>query len=178
MISLPNMGKKERLGLAIAMVIVFIAGFDRLIIAPISQKFKKINSEIKVNERQLAQGLLNLNRKDDIIKEYQKYLPYIKSKYSEGEEVAKLLEEIEGASRDVGISIADVKPRPPKQVNTYRYYYIEMEVEGGMGTLINFLHQLGSSQQLYRVNKIYISARDRGSSTVKASILLTKVVVS
>ncbi len=172
------MGKKEKIGLTIAAVIVFIAVFDRLITVPISQKFKKINSEIRMNEQQLAQGLRNLNHKEDIVREYQKYLPYIKSKYSEGEEVAKLLEEIEGISRTAGVSIADVKPRPPKQVDIYRYYYIEIEVESSMEALINFLHQLGSAKQLYRVNRISISTKEKNSSSIKASILLTKVVIS
>lgn len=172
-----NMGKKERIGFTIAALIVFAALFDRLVIAPIGFNFKKSNAEIKMNERQLVQGLRNLSQKDNIIKEYQKYLPYISSNYSEGEEVAKLLEDIESMGRDAGVAIADIKPRPPKQVDIYRYYLIEIEVEGEMTALMNFLHQLGSSKQLYRVSRVYISTKTREQSAVKTSILVTKVVV-
>jgi len=172
-----NMGKKQKMGLAVAGAILLVALFDRLITSPIGQGFKKVNSEIKMNERQLAQALRNLNQKDEIIREYDKYLPYIKSNYSEGEEVARLLEGIEGMGRDAGISIGDIKPRPPKEADIFRYYMIEIEAEGSMESLINFLYQLSSSKQLYRASKVYISSKDKESSAAKASMLVTKVVV-
>ena len=74
-----NTSRKEKLGLAVAVLIVIFAFLDRLVVAPIGMKFKKINSEIKMSEIQLAQSLHNLNNKDDIAKEYQKYMQYIKS---------------------------------------------------------------------------------------------------
>ena len=97
-----GMSKKEKLGLTIAAMVVFLAFFDRLIAAPIVFKFKKINSETRMYEQQLAQTLLNLNQKDDIAKDYQKYMQYIKSNYSEGETVTKLLEEVENMARSSG----------------------------------------------------------------------------
>ena len=172
-----SISKKEKLGIALAGGIVLLAFLDRLIVAPIGFKFKKINAEIKANELQLAQGLRNLSQKDDIARQYQKYLLYIKSNYSEGEEVAKLLEEIEDVGRNAGISITDIKPQPPKQVDVYRYYLIEIDAEGRMDTLMTFLHQLGSSKQLFRAGKVYISVKEKETSTAKASILVTKVVV-
>lgn len=175
---LSGIGRKEKVGLMIAGVIVFAAIFDRIIISPISVNFRKIDSEIKMNERKLAQGLRNINQKDEILREYQKYLPYIKSNYSEGEEVAKLLEDIESIGRNAGISIADIKPRPPKQADIYRYYYIEIEALGSMDNLMSFLHQLGSSKELYRAGRVLISIKSKETSTVKASILVTKVVIS
>ncbi len=175
---LTGIGKKEKMGVAIAAVVVFAAIFDRIIISPICGNFRKIGSEIKVNERQLAQGLRNIKQKDDILKEYQKYLPYIKSDYSEGEEVAKLLEEIEGMGRRSGISIADIKPRPMKKSDIYRYYFIEIEAVGTMEAVMDFLHKLGSSKELYRAGRVSISIKNKETSTVKASILVTKVVVS
>ncbi len=172
-----SIGKKEKLGLAIAVTMALLAFFDRLIIMPISYGFKKINFEIKTNERQMAQALVNVNQKDDIAKEYKKYLPYVKLNYSEGEEVAKLLEAVEGMGRNAGISINDVKPQPPKDVDIYRYYTIEVEAEGTMDTLMSFLHQLGGSKELFRASKVHITAKDKESSMAKASILITKAVV-
>ena len=144
---------------------------------PSELRLKKINSEIRSNESQLAQSLRNLSRKDDIKSEYQKYIQYIKSNYSEGEETAKLLEEIEDLGRNAGISITDIKPQPPKEVNIYKYYSIEVEAEGHMEALMTFFHQLSSSKQLFRVGKAYINVKDREVSIAKASILVTKVVV-
>jgi len=171
------MGKKEKLGLSIAVAIVFIALFDRLIISPINFSYKKINAEIKMGERQLVQGLRNLNQKEEIAREYKKYLPYMKSNYSEGEEVSKLLEDIEEMGRATGVAIDDIKPRPVKLVDIYKYYLIEIEAEAEMDALMNFFYQMSSSKHLYRISKIYINAKSKESSAVKASILVTKVVI-
>ena len=172
-----NMAKKEKLGLTIAAVIVFLAFFDRLIASPVLLKFKKINSETRMYEQQLAETLLNLNQKDDIAKDYQKYMQYIKSSYSEGETVTKLLEEVENMARSSGISIVDIKPQAPKQAEGYKYFLIEVEAEGKMETLVAFLHQLAGSKELLRASKVYITLKDKETSTVKASILITKVAV-
>ena len=172
-----KMSQKEKLGLAAAVVIIGIALLDRVIAAPLLSGFKKLNYEIKTSEQQLAQSLRNLGQKEDISGEYQKYLQYIKSNYSEGEEINKLLEEIERMARNSGISINDIKPQPPKQVDIYKYYIIEIDVEGKMETLLTFLHQLSSSKELFRATKVYISLKDKETSTAKASILVNKVVV-
>ncbi|MDD5428270.1 MAG: type 4a pilus biogenesis protein PilO [Candidatus Omnitrophica bacterium] len=172
-----GMGKKEKLGLAVAVLIGSLAFFDRLVLMPISAGFRKINSEIKLSERQLAQSIVNVNNKEAIAKEYQKYLPYVKLDYTEGEETAKLLEAVESMGRSAGISITNVKPQPPKDSEIYRYYMIEIEAEGKMDALMNFLYLLGSSKELFRASRIQITAKDKEASIAKASILITKVVV-
>ncbi|MDO8525066.1 MAG: type 4a pilus biogenesis protein PilO [Candidatus Omnitrophota bacterium] len=171
-----NIGKKERAWLFIAAGIAAFAFFDRLIIVPITGTFKKINFQIKTNEARIAQALRSISRKDEIEREYQKYIPYIKSSYSEGEEVAKLLESIELMGRDAGVSINDIKPQLPKNIDFYRYYLIEVEAEGTMDALMNFLYKMSSSKQLFRANRIYISLKDKATSAARASILVTKVV--
>ena len=173
-----NMSRKEKAGIMIAATVVLLVFMDRLVVSPIAFMFKKIDNETKRNEQQLAQSLRNLTQKDDIAKEYQKYLKYIKSNYSEGEEVSKLLEEIENIARGSGISVGDIKPQPPRLTDTYKYYTIELEVEGKMDTLLAFLHQLAGSKELFRATKVYITLKEKETSTVKASILVTKVVVT
>ncbi len=173
-----NISVKEKMGLAAAGLIVFFAVADRLVISPISGKFKRINSEIRVHQRQLSQSLRNISHKDEIAGEYQKYLQYVKSNYSEGEEVAKLLEEIELLGHNSGISINDIKPQPPRRSGIYKYYLIEIQADGRMDTLINFMYQLSASKNLFRVSRIYVGVKDKEASIAKVSMLVTKVVVT
>ena len=56
--------------------------------------------------------------------------------------MAKLLEEIENLDAMRVISITDIKPQPPREVNIYKYYSIEVEAEGSMEALMTFFHQL------------------------------------
>ncbi|MFA5143628.1 MAG: type 4a pilus biogenesis protein PilO [Candidatus Omnitrophota bacterium] len=171
-----TMSKKERAGIAIAVAILLFAFLDRFVAAPIASKFRKINAETRMNEQQLAQNLRNLNQKDNIDAEYRKYLPYVKANYSDGEEVNKLLEVIENMARKSGLAIGNIKPQPPKQTDLYRYFLIEVEVEGRMDSIVVFLHDLAGSKELFRTTKIYITLKEKETSTARASILVTKVV--
>ncbi|MDD5436240.1 MAG: type 4a pilus biogenesis protein PilO [Candidatus Omnitrophica bacterium] len=172
-----GMSKKEKIGIAIALSVLAFAFLDRFVAAPISAKFKKIGAETKMTEQALAQNLRNLNQKDRISREYQKYLPYVKTNYSDGEEVNKLLEAIEDMARKSGLSIGNIKPQPPKDTDIYKYFLIEVDVEGKMDALVIFLHQLAASKELFRANKIYITLKEKETSIARASILVTKVIV-
>ena len=171
------MSKKEKTGIAIALTILVFAFLDRFVAAPISGKFKKISAETKMTELTLAQNKRNLTPRESISREYQKYLQYVKSNYSDGEEVNKLQEEIENMARSAGLAIGNIKPQPPKESDIYKYFLIEVDVEGKMDSLITFLHELAASKELFRATKIYITLKEKETSTARASMLVTKVIV-
>ncbi len=59
----------------------------------------------------------------------------------------------------------------------YVEYTIEIETEGQMESLVNFLHQLNASAQLLRVEKLRLNQTKAGSTVLKGSMLITKVIV-
>ena len=53
------------------------SGLDRLIISPIRGKFDNVNKAIKISEKQLGHDLRNVHLKDQIEKEFEKYVSYV-----------------------------------------------------------------------------------------------------
>lgn len=174
---LTKLSKKERIGLFIAMGFASLALLDRLVVSPINNRIQQINREIKISEKQLGRDLRNLNRKGIITKEYQKYIQYIKKVGSDEEEVARILGEIEELARKSAVYLVDMKPQQPKKVDFYKEYTVEIEAEGDMESLVNFLHQLNNSSQLLRAEKLRLNLKEKGSSIIKASLLITKVLI-
>ncbi len=171
-----HVSKKERIGLAAAAIIVSLAFLDRMILNPINKRIQEIAQEIKISEKQLKMGLRNLNQKEAILSEYNKYSQYFKGLGSGEETTAAILSEIETMAKKSNMSLLNLKPQATKDKGFYREYSVEVEAEGTMNYLVIFLYQLNSSTQLLRAEKLRFNLKSKDSSLVKASILITRVV--
>jgi Tfp pilus assembly protein PilO len=173
-----KLSKKERVGILAALAVIMVVLVDKLVISPVGDKVQRINQEIKFSEKKLSRDLRNINNKDAIESEYRKYKNYVKkSSASDEEDVANILGEIEGLARSAGVNLVDIKPQATKQADFYKEYAIAVEVEGTMEQVITFLHNLNSSTQLLRAVKLRIGLKDKESSLIKASLLVTKISV-
>ncbi len=168
---------KEKKGLYIAVLIISIAAFDRLIISPIASSFRKLNHDIKTDEKRLVLGLRNLNQKDAVLAEYQKYEKNIRKTESDEEEVSKTLDEIEGLARKAHVSMIDVKTRSPQQVDFYTEYTMDLEIQGDPESIANFLYQINTSPLLLRTTRVRFGSQEKDSKGVKASIVVTRILL-
>lgn len=171
-----NVSKKERIGLMAAAAIVSLAFLDRIVVNPINRRIQQIAQEIKISEKKLTMGLRNLNQKEAIISEYSKYSQYFKGLGSEEETTAAILSEIEAAARKSNVNLLDIKPRASRDKGFYREYNIEVEAEGAMDSLVNFLYQLNLSEQLLRTERLRLNLKSKESPLIKASILISRAL--
>ena len=174
---LNKLSKKERTGLLIAAAIVSAAFLDRFVISPINEKIQQINRETKINEKLLECNLRSLMQREVIAGQYRSYIQYVKKAGSAEEVVAEILGEIEKLARATGVCLVDTKPQSPKHGNFYKEYSVEVEAESEMSSFIEFLHQLNNSSQLFRAGKINLTLKGKDVSTIKVSILVTKIVI-
>lgn len=172
-----KIAQKEKIGLSISFVFLAVAFFDRLIVSPIRTRFHRLDQQIKISEKQLGSDLRNLNQKGRISEEYEKYFLYIRRSGSDEEEAARILGEIEALARKSSVYLVDMKPRKPKETEVYKGYAVEIEAEGQMESLVNFMHQVNTSSQLLRIETLRLTPTKTESDILKASMLITKVLV-
>jgi Tfp pilus assembly protein PilO len=172
-----KLSRKEKVGLSLAFVFMIVAFFDRLIVSPIRGRVQQINQNIQISEKQLALDLRNVHQQDQIEKEFEKYVGFVERSGSDEEEVAKILGEIEALSRQSEIYLVDMKPQSPKDIDFYKEYNVEIEVEGEMIPFTKFLHQLNASPQLLRIKKLRLTSKEEGEKVLKSSMVITKVLV-
>ncbi len=172
-----KLSRKEQIGLMIAFSFLILAFLDRVIISPIRNKMKRIDREIKISEKQLSMNLRNIKQKDIIEEKYNKYVKYLKRSGSDEEEMVRILGEIEVLARKSHIYLVDSKPQTPKRVKFYKQYMVGIEVEGEMSDLITFLHELNTSSQLLRAEKVRLSIKAKKRGVIKGFMLITKVLV-
>lgn len=173
---LSKLSRKERTWLIVAGVIILAVFVDRLVLRPIGSTLRRMDQEIVASEKKLSHDLRNINNRAFIEGEYKKYKNFVKkSSASDEENVSNMLAEIEGLARTTGVNLIDIKPQASKQVDFYREYAAEVTIEGSMEQIVAFLHKLNSSAQLLRAVKIRLGTKQKESSVVKASLLVTNI---
>lgn len=177
MLFINKISKREKTALYLGAGILFLLFLDRFIFSPINRKIARLNQEIKINQTRLANDLRNIQHKDAIISEYNKYKAYVKKAGSDEEETAKTLGEIENVARSSSVYLMDIKPQAPKQTEFYKKYSAEVEIEGQMNDIINFLYKLNSSPQLLRTEKVSLTPKEKNSEVAKALILVSKFLI-
>lgn len=119
-------------------------------------------------------GLRNLSQKDIVASRYEKLSKYFKNVGSGEETTAIILSEIESLGRKSNLNLLDLKPQETKDRGFYKEYSVEMEAEGEMESLMDFVYQLNASAQLLRVEKLRLNLKDKQSKVVTTSLLITK----
>lgn len=196
-----RISKRERDFLYIAVIFVSLAIFSRAVLSPALGKSAGLGRQIQLKKRMIENSLYLLNQKEDIQKESQKYTNYARQKFSEEEETASFLKEIEDIARKSQLQLIDLKPysaerkdfypvrskTPPASADApltgrtsngvYIEYRIEIETESDMNQLITFIYNLQHSESLLRVVKFRISPKADKLDILKTYLTITKVLI-
>lgn len=173
--SLSDNGKKLFI---VALVIVFIALFDRLLIGPTMSKLSAIDQDIVKEENNIKQNLHFLGYKNKIIKESQSYETYLMAKVPTEEEIiAAFLKKIENLATKASVTLIKVTPTPGTKEKEYLKYQADLECSGKLLDIITFMHLVDSSDELMKVLKFNFSSKKADSDELKALMTIEKVVI-
>ena len=168
--------RESALVYATAIIIVFVS-VDRLVYHPIANRFNELDQEILLKENQLKRNLRNLAARETVFNAYSAYAAYGLTAGSDEEEIAGLLNEIEGLARKSGPSLVNVKPKPATRTDFGKQYPVEVELETEMAPLIKFIHGLHSSKHLLRVKQLRLMPKGRRTTQIKVYLLINKTVI-
>lgn len=172
------MSKKERYLLYIAIVCVGCAVLNRIVFDPLVGKSANLNRQIQLKIRMLENSLCLLNQKEDIQKESGKFANFVKQKFSEEEETASFLNEIEDIAKKSQVLLVDLRPYSAQKTDFHIEYKIELEAESDMNQLITFIYNLQNSENILRVQKFHISPKaDKTPTLIKTYLTITKVLI-
>lgn len=163
---------------ALACFIVLLV--DLMVITPIMDAYSAMEERISSSERTLVRNLVNIERKEAVESEYEKYRPFVQSGGSDEEENANLLSEMEKLARANQVVLVDMKPQEAKTNQYHKEYVADLDAEADMANLVGFLHAIGESPQLMKVTNVRLSpkdVKDPKSTAVKARVTVMKIVL-
>lgn len=172
-----KLSKRERLVLYGALLMVFLGVLDRLFYRPMEALFLELDQEIVLQENQLRKNMRHLAARDAIEQRYSAYAAYSVTNGADEEEVASLLNVVEGQARKAGLSLLNIKPKPATATEVGKEYPVEVEVETQMRDLIKFIHGLMSSKFIMRVQKLRLVPNGKNKTEVKGYLLINRTVI-
>lgn len=171
-----NLAVREKRIFQAAMAVILLLLLDWTVITPLWDYYVSTEERINASEKILVRNLVNLQRKEVVEAEYEKYRPFIRPAGSDEEENASLLSELERLARENQVVLVDMKPREVKAGEFRREFVAELDAEAEMPNLLGFIHNMEASTQLMKVSNVKFIAKESTSTVIKARITITKMV--
>ncbi|MBI2871038.1 MAG: hypothetical protein HYY14_04930 [Candidatus Omnitrophica bacterium] len=172
---LATRSKKERAGIYLAALFVFLAGADRLVLDPFLAKMGQIDAAIEEHKALIKRNSLILANQDNFKAEIELYKKFIIESVSEEEEIASLLKEVEGVANQSSVYVVDIKSKGVTREGPTERYLVDLNCEGEMEHLVRFMYLVENTESLLKISKYTIMPRAKESSILKATISIYKL---
>ncbi len=165
--------KKREVFLFYAVIMLLVGWFViRIVFVPFHEKLSELDRKVVLEEARLKRGACLLEKKEEIVKAYERFESYYSLRnLSDEEVVASLQKELLDIGNGSGLTIQDMKPQ--KEVasdKVSRHYSINIKAEGSLTQFINFLYALYNSQFLFSIDKMDLAPDREGSAFLKISM--------
>ncbi len=173
---LSDLGKKL---LIAASILVIVAIFDRLLIAPTMSRIATINADIVKEESVIKEDVHFLTYKNKILKEDQLVEPYLtKNVPTEDEIITGFFKTMGIMATKANITLVKVSPPVGQQEKDYLKYSSDVECSGKLTDVITFMHLVNTSDELMKVMKFNLGSPRADSDEIKATMTIVRIIVS
>lgn len=175
---LRNITKRERL-LAGATVSIAVAALAyNFIMDPVIRQWNSLDGKIRDKEVMLKKHSRILRDRSNIEKLKAEYAKYFElKKLTPEEESAAALSLIEKTARETRVQITNIKPIASKSFGNYNKFTFRVSTESKMSELIKFVYDLQSSDQLLKVERMVLRAKENDPAVIKSMLNITKISV-
>ena len=168
---------KQKKNLYIVLFFVVLLVVDRGIIYPIGSAIKRLNEDIMQRKEKIKKDLGVYDQKDRVNEAVSKYEDFLSGTRPKDEEITFLLKDIEILANKSRVYIVDLKPSISKEEGSVIKYFVNLNCEATMGTIIEFLYLLDNINKMFFVEKFRISLKSKDSDLLVCSLVISKVVI-
>ena len=173
---LSDFGKKLFVG---ALILIIITLFDRLLIAPTMSRLSTIDDEIAREKDSIKGDMHFLAYEDKILKESKEVDPYLVHSFPPEREIGDaLLKKIEMLAVKANVTLAKEAQPTGQQEKDYLKYSTDFECTGKLTDVVTLMHLINSSGELMKVVKFNLSSKKSDSDDIKATMTVSKIIVS
>jgi len=173
-----GLSAKEKKVLAFASIIVLVALFDRLLVAPSMNRLHLIDDNITEEQKVIGQNMRFLAHRDRIIQEAALYKDYYtKNVQTEEAVIADFLKKVESLATQSQVTLAKVSTDGQDYQKDYLKYFVTLDCSGKLENITNFLYAVNSSPELLKVEKMNLLANARDAEKIQATITISKMIM-
>ena len=176
-IYISRLSKSEKIILCGAAFFVSLVFLDRLILSSILSKIELLDREVQSQEAMIKKSLHILTQEDRIKKEANQYASFVTPAQSQEEETVFFLKDIEELANKCSVYVIDMKSSGLTEEDMFKKYLVRLNCEAQMEQLIRLFYELESSTKMLKIEKYDIRPKTEGSSIVRCTVSISKVVL-
>ena len=165
-----NFSKREKYVLIAAIVFIAAALLYNFILEPGVKKWRLGDMEILAKKIKISKGVRLLERRDSIVREYNKYAKASKN-------IAQILSDMENLADSSGIRTSNMKPGQAIDKELYTEYMIELQIEGQLPDIAQFFSELVKLPTLVVLKRYDFRLISQNPPIFKGTIVLSKIII-
>jgi len=172
-----NMTKREKMLFYLTISVVIIWGGQKYLVQPMLDSKAVLDDKYVFSIAKLEKYQRLVDKEDIIKNKFNKIASNAAISGSKDEEIAKFLTEIESIADLSGVAIYEIKPASEDETDIYIKLRSDMEIEGDISGILNFIRKIKSSASMMAAENLTLSAKQSGSSLIKCRILVSKIII-
>ena len=144
---------------------------------PLHRLAVDVREQIDTSERQLQKTMRTIHKGKFSEKEYQSILEHFKQASSDEQEMSSMLSLIEAVARGINIRIVDMKPRRPKVNDLYNQFFINLEIDGELAAVTEFIHDLQNPPYFFHIDELRLNKVSPQMAGLKCQVTLSKILI-
>lgn len=173
-----NISQREKMLSAAVISAALLAVIYNFIVEPAAGQWSALDQKIRDKENILRKYSRILRDKDNIEKRMTECAKYFETKkLTPEEENAIALSRIERAAHAAKVQITNIKPLSHRMFEYYNEWTFRIAAESKPSELIKFIYDLQSSDQLFKVERMVLRAKENEPATIKSILNITKISV-
>ncbi len=174
---LARLNKRERLVFSVAAVFVGAALADRLLIASVADRLRRLDERIATQTDLIRKNVRIVAEKDRVKAAADAFAVYYAQKAStHEEEVGVLLGEVDEMARRASLYIIDMKPLTSEEDAVSRKVAVDLNCEAQMEQILKFMHAVATAPRLLFVESINITPKDKDSTIAKCNMKVSNII--
>jgi len=169
--------KRERMILFFLIGLLAVYGGYLYGYVPVLARLDNLDRKIRVARRRLAKNRQVIARVKESGQEVEKVLKRYWQRQPDEEVMAGMLSAIEQEARDIGILVADLKPRKGKKLDLYNHFSVSLAVEGDMTDVLQFVYRLQAQPHGFDIDDIRISRKSSRAQALRGQMILSALTI-
>jgi len=132
---------------------------------------------VSAKEAKLQKNLKILAHQEQVERLAAQYAAYLKPPGAAEPEKAAWVEQIEASAEGSGMRLTSARAKPVRTQGSDLLLTVEVEAETTVEVLVRFLAKLEQGSTLVTIERLRITASGGAVTPIKASLVLTKIVV-
>jgi len=144
---------------------------------PLQKQEMFLEREIPKSEKLLQKNLAIIRKGRQAKQAYEQHMSSLIQKRSDEEEMSAILSQVEFLANEIGMRIAEIKPKRVRTVDFYNRFSVSLAVEGKLEDIVHFLYILQNAPYYFNVDEIKFETESSSPIFLNCAFSLNRILI-